>query len=233
MAAVTDPLHDEEVADAVLQYLCGVAAAAGTIYPSGQTGTLPTAWKTKDHKVLGLQLVELGRPDWMALGASLTYNPDGSIASADFSRVKKFCPAIFVHVSRTQNAGGGLGGKQDVTCPLRLVHIRWWSPDLNDTQCRATTDKLGATVVAGPTSWQSPDRARTHYAKIVVKALGQSRTLNDPAFTCADISASLAGGEGVAITEVVYEGEDLPPDPSGGGGPIGFAIHFIARLFVK
>ena len=209
MAAAVDFIHDEELVDALLDYL-----------GNASTGKLPAAWRTGTNPVLKLQTLEFGEPSWEALA----HEEDGAEHGP-----WELMPALFVHLRRTAVSGGGMGGKKDAAHPLRLVHVRWYDAvNLEQDQCRATTS---AGNVATATHI-NPVRAQAHYAKIVSKALAaalQAMIAVPFAFTTTDTEAHLCGAEARGPS---YEGERLPPRPVG-SGPVAFFLDVDVTTFTQ
>ncbi len=192
MAAAADFIHDEELVDAVLDYL------------GGDSGQLPAAWRTGEDAYLRLQALEFGDLRWLAAGLSA-------------EGLRSLCPAIFVRLRRSVRKPqyAGLGGKEGIVHPLRLVHVRWYdAADPTRNQCRDTAD---------PTILLSPVRAQAHYAKIVNRALFASRDLGNPALTTTDSSARVVES---IFRRIVYEDPRELPRLKELAGPVAFAIDF-------
>jgi hypothetical protein len=145
----TDCIHSAEIIDAVLSVL---------------STNLPAAWTTA------------GNAEFLRL---LDHGDLADYAGTD-DTLRLDTPAIIIRpLDRiTPNApGSGIGGREMIDHPFRLVHVRQWDDCYTDAGARE----------------DNQTRARERYAKIIHKALfaDESAQLGSPTLTCSDGTAGV------------------------------------------
>ena len=160
MTATTDFIHAEEIIDAIIVQL---------------DANLPAAWTSGENSILRLRRLEFGDLSDYALSTEEKDEWPDSV-----------CPSIFVDINRSADnpPSGGIGGKQGVAVPIRVIYVfsREQSVDLAD-----------------PEAWIQPSRARCQRAKVVNKALFTHRKLGDLTMTTDDTNARVVDMQFVAV----------------------------------
>lgn len=127
--------------------------------------SLPATWTSGQNPHLRLKRIEFGDLSSYELPPNTT--------------IDDLCPSILVYADRSENRTevyGGIGGKEGEVIPVRVTHF--W----HRSQCRDLNDL---------SKWIQPARSQAQRAKVVNKALWQTRTVGAPTLTTDDTSAKV------------------------------------------